>query len=77
MLYILGTWKLLGAIVLAMPEKPLWKEWAYAGFFFDFSGAIVTHLFVGDMMFPAPTIFLLILIGSYKLRPADRRLPST
>ena len=36
---ILGPFKILGAIVLAIPGFTRLKEWAYAGFFFDFSGA--------------------------------------
>jgi uncharacterized membrane protein YphA (DoxX/SURF4 family) len=32
-MYILGVWKLLGAIVILIPKFSLIKEWAYAGFF--------------------------------------------
>ncbi len=76
-LNILGPWKLAGAIVLAIPGKALWKEWAYAGFVFDFTGAAASHIMHGDGpdLFMAPIIILGILIGSYVLRPADRRLP--
>src|SRR5262249_22195451 len=34
---MLGVWKVLGAVVLLVPRRPLVKEWAYAGLFFDFS----------------------------------------
>ena len=35
LLSILGVWKILGVIAILIPNKPLLKEWAYAGFFFD------------------------------------------
>jgi DoxX-like family len=43
-LVLLGTWKVLGAVVLLVPRRPLLKEWAYAGAFFTYTGAIVSHL---------------------------------
>jgi hypothetical protein len=45
-LAILGTAKILGAIALVVPGIPRIKEWAYAGFAFDFLGAIWSHLAV-------------------------------
>ena len=76
-LKILGPCKILGAIALAAPGFPKLKEWAYAGFVFDFGGAFASHVLNGDgpdLLMP-PLIMLAILIGSYVLRPADRRLP--
>ncbi len=76
-LWILGPWKVLGAIALAVPGKARLKEWAYAGFFFDFTGAFASHLLHGDgadMVVPA-LVLTAVLVGSYKLRPAGRRLP--
>lgn len=77
-LKILGPCKILGAIALAAPAFPRLKEWAYAGFVFDFLGAFASHLLNGDgpVELLAPLIVLSILIGSYVLRPASRRLPS-
>ena len=74
-LMILGTWKLLGAITLAVPGHPKLKEWAYAGFFFDFTGAAASHALHGDAvgMIIAPLVLCAVLFGSYKLRPASRR----
>jgi hypothetical protein len=43
---ILGTAKMLGAIALVVPKFPRLKEWAYAGFVFDFVGAIWSHIAV-------------------------------
>jgi uncharacterized membrane protein YphA (DoxX/SURF4 family) len=36
---ILGFWKVLGAIAILVPRFPRLKEWAYAGIFFDLTGA--------------------------------------
>ena len=76
-LYILGFWKLAGVVALAVPGMKTLKEWAYAGFFFDFTGALASHAMNGDgpeLLIPA-IIATAVLIGSYMLRPADRRLP--
>jgi len=73
---ILGVWKLLAVVALLAPGLPRVKEWAYAGLFFDLSGAFASHYMSGDG--PAdlapPLIVLALVIGSYLLRPADRRL---
>src|SRR5262245_44152948 len=47
LLYILGLGKILGAVVIVVPGLPRLKEWAYAGFFFDLSGAAASHAFSG------------------------------
>ena len=79
MLSILGTWKLLGVIVILIPRFPLVKEWAYAGFFFAMSGAFISHLVVGQSFAEAvPSLILLIVtVLSWYLRPADRKVLST
>src|ERR1039457_1648889 len=48
LLYIIGTWKILGVIAILIPRFKLLKEWAYAGFFFAMTGALISHLAVGD-----------------------------
>jgi len=40
--------KLLGVAVLLAPTPPRLKEWAYAGFAFDLSSAVLAHVAVGD-----------------------------
>ncbi|MEX0648675.1 MAG: DoxX family protein [Balneolaceae bacterium] len=75
-LTILGIWKILGVTAVLIPKFPLVKEWAYAGFFFIMSGAVISHLASGDN---AITLFgpllLLILTGvSWYFRPADRKI---
>jgi hypothetical protein len=77
-LTILGIWKILGVVALLIPKFPLLKEWAYAGFFFAMSGAIYSHIAVGDStkeLFPA-TILLIMIAISWYFRPADRKTSS-
>src|ERR1022692_571806 len=45
---ILGIWKILGVIAILIPRFKLLKEWAYAGFFFAMTGALISHLACGD-----------------------------
>jgi len=73
---ILGAWKLLGAIACVAPGMPRLKEWAYAGFFFDLTGAAVSHAAVGDPMadIVAPMFFLALVAASWALRPSGRML---
>lgn len=73
---IIGCWKLLGVIAILIPKRLLLKEWAYAGFFFVMSGAIISHLIVGDTAgrtFPAVLLFVLVIISWY-FRPANRKI---
>ena len=48
LLTIIGAWKLLGGITLAVPGFPRLKEWAYAGIFFEMTGAAVSWMATGD-----------------------------
>jgi uncharacterized membrane protein YphA (DoxX/SURF4 family) len=54
---ILGVAKILGVIVLILPKFPRLKEWAYAGFAFDFFGAAWSHAAVQG---PSKAFFLLL-----------------
>lgn len=78
-LSIIGTWKLLGVLAILIPKLPLVKEWAYAGFFFLMSGAIFTHLAVGDnaIEYFGPTLLLVLTIISWNYRPGDKKITST
>jgi hypothetical protein len=75
---LLGFWKITGVIALLIPKFPLLKEWAYAGFFFTLTGAIYSHLAVGDPLKELfPSILLLILtIVSWYFRSSDRKVLS-
>ncbi|HEU0273397.1 MAG TPA: DoxX family protein [Candidatus Udaeobacter sp.] len=79
---ILGIWKVPFALVLFLPGFQRLKEWAYAGAVFNYSGAAASHFFVGyagmgSITTPGiigPSIFTVITIASWSLRPASRRL---
>jgi DoxX-like protein len=74
---ILGTWKVLGALVLVVPRYPRVKEWAYAGMFIDFSAAVVSYVAVGDVVVSkliGPIMAIACLGASWALRPSSRRL---
>jgi uncharacterized membrane protein YphA (DoxX/SURF4 family) len=75
---LLSAWKLLGAIAITAPRFPRLKEWAYAGFVFDLTGAAVSHAAVGDSAaeIVVPLVFLALVIASWALRPEGRRLAS-
>lgn len=75
-LTIIGIWKLLGVIVVLVPKLPLLKEWAYAGFFFVMSGAIISHIAVGDELKElfGSTLLLILSIVSWYFRPESRKL---
>ncbi len=48
LLTLLGSAKLVGAPLLLVPRFPHLREWVYAGFAFDFGGAIISHTASGD-----------------------------
>jgi hypothetical protein len=76
---IIGVWKILGVVALLVPRFPLLKEWAYAGFFFLMTGAVLSHLAVGDAfkdLFPS-LLMLTIIFLSWYFRPVARRLVLT
>jgi len=77
-LTILGVWKILGAVTVLIPKFPLVKEWAYAGFFFAMTGAIFSHIALGDSVneiFPSVLLLILTVISWY-FRPTDRKIIS-
>lgn len=73
---ILGIWKVLGAIAVVIPGFPRVKVLAYAGFFFDLTGAAASRAFIGDGFadIVAPLFFLALVGASWALRPANRRV---
>lgn len=76
-LTILGTWKILGVIAILIPRFKLLKEWAYAGFFFAMTGALVSHLAIGDYSVKGiigPIMQTVFIILSWYFRPADRKI---
>lgn len=77
LLYLLGVAKLLAVITILAPKFPRLKEWAYAGVAINMIGASYSHIMNGDPMqnVITPLVILAIALGSWYLRPADRKLP--
>ena len=76
---ILGIWKVLGAIAILVPRYPRLKEWAYAGIFFDLTGAAASCAAVGQygvyaFHILAPLIIAGFTVASWALRPPSRTL---
>ena len=76
-LVILGVWKLLGAVAIAVPRFPRLKEWAYAGAVFDLTGAVASQLAVapvevGTLIYPI--VMTGVAFASWALGPPSRRL---
>jgi uncharacterized membrane protein YphA (DoxX/SURF4 family) len=76
---ILGFWKVLGAIAILVPRFPRLKEWAYAGIFFDLTGAAASCAAVGGygayaFHVIAPLILTVFTVASWALRPESRTI---
>nr|WP_265333553.1 DoxX family protein [Paenibacillus guangzhouensis] len=69
LLPFLGIAKLLGVIAIVVPGFPRLKEWAYAGFVFDLSGAMYSSISVGDPASNWVMFFIgfALIAGSYLL----------
>jgi len=74
LLTILGVWKVLSVPALMAPGLPRLKEWAYAGIFFDLTGAAASHAFSGDPpgKIATPLVLLVVATASWALRPPTR-----
>jgi uncharacterized membrane protein len=73
---IIGAWKILGVITILVPGVRILKEWAYAGFFFVMSGAVISHLAMGQTIgeiYPSLTLLIMTVISWY-FRPTDRKV---
>lgn len=79
-LTILGFWKLLAVIALLLPGFGRLKEWAYAGAFFEMTGATASHVICRDAGWQAQTVLTVCLaaltVASWALRPPSRVLGS-
>jgi hypothetical protein len=76
---ILGIWKVLGAIAILVPRFPRLKEWAYAGIFFDLTGAAASCVAVGGygaygFHVIAPLVIAGLTVASWALRPDTRKI---
>ena len=78
LLTLLGVCKILGSIVLLAPRLPRLKEWAYAGCFFVYAGAVASGIArglddPGTFIWP-PLILAVLALASWALRPQSRIL---
>jgi len=75
-LYIVGVWKILAVGALLWRRLPRLREWAYAGVFFEMSGAVASHVLAGDSIgkFAAPLAFTFLTLVSWWFQP-DRKAP--
>ena len=73
---IIGFWKVLGAIAILAPGFPRLKEWAYAGIFFNMTGAAATGLFTHSATWHVIVDLVLagLTVASWALRQPSRRL---
>jgi hypothetical protein len=76
---ILGFWKFFGALTILVPRYPRLKEWAYAGIFFDLTGAAASCAWVGGygaygFHVIAPLIITVFTVISWALRPDNRKI---
>ncbi len=60
-IYPLAIAKILGLVAIWTRKSPLLKEWAYAGFFFDFVLAATAHMNISDGEY-APSLVAIILL---------------
>jgi DoxX-like family len=63
--YPLAVAKILGVIAILSKQSKTLKEWAYAGFFFDFLLAASAHVNLGDGEFIPSVVALVLLLVSY------------
>ena len=69
MMWIIGAWKVLGSAAIIAPLPRTIREWAYAGTFFEITGALASHALNRDPVatLGAPIAFTLITLLSWKL----------
>jgi uncharacterized membrane protein YphA (DoxX/SURF4 family) len=73
---IIGFWKVLGGLTVLAPRLPRLKEWAYAGIFFNMTGAAISHAVSGDAAWHVIVTgsLAVLAIVSWALRPPSRTL---
>ena len=73
---IIGFWKVLGGMTVLVPGFPRLKEWAYAGIFFNMTGAAASHAVSGDAAWHVVVTgsLAVLAVASWALRPQGRTL---
>ncbi len=64
-IYPLAIAKILGLIAIWTRQSNTLKEWAYAGFFFDFVLAAAAHIYIKDGEFAPALVSIVLLLVSY------------
>ena len=76
LLVFLGTAKMLGVAAVLVPGLPRIKEWAFAGLTFDVTGALYSHLSIGDPPDAwMPALIALVLVGGSYVAYRVRQIP--
>ncbi|MEO6868839.1 MAG: DoxX family protein [Ginsengibacter sp.] len=73
---IIGFWKTLGGTAILIPRFPLLKEWAYAGIFFNMTGAAISNAVIGNPVWHIIVDLTLtgLAVASWALRPPSRKI---
>jgi hypothetical protein len=73
---IMGTAKLIAAVILAAPRLARLKEWAYAGVMINMVGAAASHIAMRQAVTAliAPVLFAGLALVSWRWRPPARKL---
>ena len=76
LLVFLGTAKMLGVAAVLVPGLPRIKEWAFAGLTFDVTGALYSHVSIGDPPDAwMPALVALVLVSGSYVAYRVRRIP--
>src|SRR5688500_18030697 len=75
-LTMLSIWRFFVVVAVLSLRFQVLKEWAYAGFFFAMSGAIFSHIVLGDSIKDifGPLLLLTLTVVSWYFRPAERKV---
>lgn len=76
--YLLAFWQAAAVVALFAPRLSRLKDCAYAGCFFLWSGAVVSHLVrdSGLTLWGWPLLLVALTVVSWALRPAEHRAPA-
>jgi uncharacterized membrane protein YphA (DoxX/SURF4 family) len=75
-LKILGFWKILGGVAVAVPIPGRYKDFAYTGMILDLTGAAMSHYFVGDdfKKIMTPVLISIVVTLNYVVRNKTHRI---
>ena len=64
-IYPLACLKILGLVAIWTKKSKTLKEWAYAGFFFNFILAFGAHISINDNEYAGAVVAMILLMVSY------------